>query len=991
MRLGFYRAIAAMAPAAAAGGVLAAGSASPLLRDAPQIEVAAAPDEGVVRSRAVLIDAEAFAALGKSGRATLALDLFRDVRLVAALDSPARQPHGGFILRGRLADEPLSNVTVSVNGDVLLADIQSLSRGTFQLRYLGGGLHEVREVDRGAFPDCGFDGALEPHYEPVPEATAVEGAGFCEETGAVISVLVVYTTAAETGAGGAAAMNALISLAVDQTNQALANGGVPTEVILAGTQSVAYVESGGGSLDLSRLVAPDDGFMDEVHGLRNDLRADVVSLITNSGNVCGIARIAVGPGPTPLPAEAFNVVVRTCATVPIYAFAHEFGHSLGCRHDWPGDTCDDGAQPYAKAYVEPGGLFKTVVASGGNPAPAILYFSNPDVLFAGVPTGVPIDQADPAHNAASIISAAMTVANYRSTDCNGNGFCDENEIGGDPDCNSNGVLDECDADCDGNGVPDDCDIDGGAPDGNGNGIPDACEPPVLYVDADAAGLGTGTSWADAYTDLQDALAMARGPGGAVQEIWVAAGTYTPGPAPHRAATFRLINGVAIYGGFAGGESSLEERDPVANPTILGGDLNGDDGPAGSFANAEDNSLVIVNAGNLTDPTAVLDGFVITGGNSDLDTTACFFSPFSAGAGIHINKGSPTIRNCDVRYNSSEGNGGGLYVVNVADPTFVNCRFLGNRATGPLVSSSGGGAFLSPGLDNAVTMINCSFIGNSSSGGGGGIENICHDGLFYNCLFAANTAAASGGGMGNSGACPSTPTLISCTIYGNSSAGAGGGVYNVHNVFPIISNCILWANSAAGGMSENAQNSPAFEGPPVINNSCVMGWTGAWGGTGNTGADPLLADPDGADNVPGTADDDVRPTAGSPAIDAGDDALLADDFADLDGDTILDEPHSLDLDGFDRIQDGDGDSTPHCDMGAYELAGPSCPWDCDGSGDGNVNVADLLALLGQYDPLAPAVCGGGGSCDYNGNGCVDVTDLLKLLGHYTTDPLGVGCP
>ncbi len=69
----------------------------------------------------------------------------------------------------------------------------------------------------------------------------------------------------------------------------------------------------------------------------------------------------------------------------------------------------------------------------------------------------------------------------------------------------------------------------------------------------------------------------------------------------------------------------------------------------------------------------------------------------------------------------------------------------------------------------------------------------------------------------------------------------------------------------------------------------------------------------------------------------------------------------------------------------------CPWDCDASGDGNVNVTDLLALLGQYDPLAPNVCDGGEPCDYDGNGCVDVTDLLKLLAHYTVDPLGIGCP
>ncbi len=71
--------------------------------------------------------------------------------------------------------------------------------------------------------------------------------------------------------------------------------------------------------------------------------------------------------------------------------------------------------------------------------------------------------------------------------------------------------------------------------------------------------------------------------------------------------------------------------------------------------------------------------------------------------------------------------------------------------------------------------------------------------------------------------------------------------------------------------------------------------------------------------------------------------------------------------------------------------PPCPWDCDGSDDGNVNVSDLLALLSQYDPDAPAVCDDGEACDYDGDGCVDVNDLLKLLTHYTTDPGGIGCP
>lgn len=69
----------------------------------------------------------------------------------------------------------------------------------------------------------------------------------------------------------------------------------------------------------------------------------------------------------------------------------------------------------------------------------------------------------------------------------------------------------------------------------------------------------------------------------------------------------------------------------------------------------------------------------------------------------------------------------------------------------------------------------------------------------------------------------------------------------------------------------------------------------------------------------------------------------------------------------------------------------CPWDCDGSGDDNVNVLDVLALLAQFDLTAPANCTGPDPCDFNADGCTDVVDLLKLLTHYTTDPSGAGCP
>lgn len=110
---------------------------------------------------------------------------------------------------------------------------------------------------------------------------------------------------------------------------------------------------------------------------------------------------------------------------------------------------------------------------------------------------------------------------------------------------------------------------------------------VVYVNRKRQGGNTGSSWVDAYTDLQVALAHT-----SEGEIWIAQGTYTPAP-PNgdRGATFRIPSGVAIYGGFRGDETSRDQRHPDMYPTILSGDLNGDDLP--NYGNSEDNSYRVV--------------------------------------------------------------------------------------------------------------------------------------------------------------------------------------------------------------------------------------------------------------------------------------------------------------------------------------------------------------------------------------------------------------
>ena len=114
---------------------------------------------------------------------------------------------------------------------------------------------------------------------------------------------------------------------------------------------------------------------------------------------------------------------------------------------------------------------------------------------------------------------------------------------------------------------------------------------TIFVKSDASGASDGSSWADAFTSLQDGLGTAQ----ASDDIWVAAGTYKPTTSTDRLRSFRLKTGVGIYGGFLGTETVLEERDWDSNHTILSGDLNDDDtdpADSGNITRSENSIHVI---------------------------------------------------------------------------------------------------------------------------------------------------------------------------------------------------------------------------------------------------------------------------------------------------------------------------------------------------------------------------------------------------------------
>ena len=315
-------------------------------------------------------------------------------------------------------------------------------------------------------------------------------------------------------------------------------------------------------------------------------------------------------------------------------------------------------------------------------------------------------------------------------------------------------------------------------------------PSRIYVNAAATGAGTGLSWTDAYTDLAVALTTVS-PAAGGTEVWVAAGVYKP-LATGVESSFRLVTNVQLYGGFAGTESVLSERNIAANPTILSGDVNGDD--AANFVNRADNVYHVVRATGV-DQTAVLDGFTIRGGNA---AGASGFN--NKGGGLYAESATPRIRNCTFTDNSAAISGGGAAYAENASLDIQGCAFAGNFAT-----STGGGLSV---LGGGGTIASCQFTGNSALGNGGGIDLYDSGVSISACTFLQNSAVGRGGGLNcfPSGA----PTILDCRFELNTAAYGGGGA-NAFGASPAFSRCVFLKNTAGnfGGAflhTNNAQSS-----------------------------------------------------------------------------------------------------------------------------------------------------------------------------------------
>ncbi|QQS29974.1 MAG: hypothetical protein IPM47_03205 [Sphingobacteriales bacterium] len=373
---------------------------------------------------------------------------------------------------------------------------------------------------------------------------------------------------------------------------------------------------------------------------------------------------------------------------------------------------------------------------------------------------------------------------------------------------------------------------------------------IRYVKPTATGTGTGNSWANASGDLQamiDASAVG-------DEVWVATGTYKPGAYPTgctgcsttRDYAFLIKSGVSVYGGFAGTESAKDERNITANPTILSGDLNGNDvfdinnGGYQSGTGDDNCHHVVVMRAATSGHTSVFDGFLVTGGNADGTGNITFSSvniPKNSGGGMYarnISGCTQTLTNNSF-YNNMAGYGGGFYSLNFGSQTISNNAFYNN-----IVNNAGGGLDLTN-YNTQIVDNNTSYNNRAVSGGGASIGNVSGSQTVTNNAIYNNAITGTGGGLSISNSNASgQQTITNNTIYNNTSTSNSGGLYTTNFGTQNISNNTIYNNTGSntGGVTlsnsgTNAQQT--FTHNTVFNNTA----TGSGGGltTLNYGTTP----------------------------------------------------------------------------------------------------------------------------------------------------------
>lgn len=354
----------------------------------------------------------------------------------------------------------------------------------------------------------------------------------------------------------------------------------------------------------------------------------------------------------------------------------------------------------------------------------------------------------------------------------------------------------------------------------------------IYVDFDAAGSNNGTTWTHAYTKLQDAIARAKG--GDV--IWVAKGVYYPDEVGgtntnSQAATFQLKSGVAIYGGFVGNETNLNQRKVIpTTTTVLSGDVDHDvaggadttdaNGVVTAYYNMQGNNAYhVVTAGGVN-TQARLDGFTITAGKATANDTFCSLN--ACGGGLYSDTGSPTLANLTFQGNRAHY-GAGMFANGASSIALTDVTFAWNHADG-----NGGGLQAQDNVNVELTRV--TFDTNAAFGSGAGFYLSLTTAAIADSTFKGNSAIENGGGF----YIYQSTVNASDTDFADNHADLGGGVFADEAYSPAFMGGEFSGNEAGAGAGFYDYYSDAqFTGVTFSNNDASGNGGGLYIEAGST--------------------------------------------------------------------------------------------------------------------------------------------------------------
>ncbi|NVK65225.1 MAG: T9SS type A sorting domain-containing protein [Flavobacteriales bacterium] len=318
---------------------------------------------------------------------------------------------------------------------------------------------------------------------------------------------------------------------------------------------------------------------------------------------------------------------------------------------------------------------------------------------------------------------------------------------------------------------------------------------TIYVDQNATGANDGTDWTNAFVDLQDAIGLSS----FGDEIWVAQGTYKPTSGTTQNVYFTIKNGTQVYGGFAGGETLLSQRDVETNTTILSGEI-------GSGA-AFDNSIIIVYFNNVANQTR-LDGFTITGAYNNSTVSAY-------GGGAKVVGSSPTIANCKFIGNYAEEGGGAINHSVSGILTLEDCVFDGN-----IGNTYGGGALRL--YSGTVNISGCYFKSNQSDTYGGAIFIYGATVSISNSVFAGNISQTSGSAIRVADV--GTLHLSNSLVVGNYTNATGTITTSTFSNTSAhsIRNCTIAHNKQDNSSGSSTNSAVALNDEATVTNSIIYG-------------------------------------------------------------------------------------------------------------------------------------------------------------------------